>query len=273
MEGNNLVDTVNFAKIGTWNGQRVPASTFLFYLILTVCVDRIFISIRNNPKLTKIEWDGSTTTLQVITGKFEVYVFLYNNPLLDANSIKMIDDAVSSHKNIKKHIQSVPGGLFSDYFPLTINSECIFQDPFDPAKYTPPAPELLEHCRSIKDDLLLVDGIVKNSLKLDDNACLKLTGVNMKGVTITATKGGGLADCKDGKTKSEIRDNKHLCGDELQKLADYFPTTLNVSVQMDAKTCSRSFLSYCLVVFLISKWHEIILRFSCDMQCPNGRLS
>lgn len=185
-----------------------------------------------------------------------LYLLVYNNPQLDTKSLEIINDAIQKATNFKNYIQSVPGGLFSDYFPLTINSECIFQNPFDKTKYTPPVPELLEHCRSIKGDLILADGTVKNSLKLDDNACLKLTGVNMKGVTITATKGGGLADCEDGKTKSEVRDNKHLCGDELQKLADYFPTTLNASVQMDVKTCSRSFLSYCLVVFLISKWNN-----------------
>ena len=63
------------------------------------------------------------------------------------------------------------------------------------------------------------------SLALNSGACLKLIGVNMTGTQISLRSGALLPICKDSVTKSEIKNNPGLCGDDLVKLMGFFGKT------------------------------------------------
>lgn len=73
--------------------------------------DVTFISIRNNPKLKRFLWNSSQN-LRIATNNQELYVLVYNNPLLDGNATRMINDTIarSNRTNIKSYIQSGPHG-------------------------------------------------------------------------------------------------------------------------------------------------------------------
>ena len=74
------------------------------------------------------------------------------------------------------------------------------------------------------------------SLTLGDGACLRLIGVDMTGTSISLRNGTLSPICKDNVTKSEIKNNKGLCGDDLVKLETAFsdPT---VPIEMDVASC------------------------------------